>query len=208
MSAKCRSPRSEHYLTHLTDVLIFSQSGHGTLSKKSKRLMQTALQDCIVSVTSKNVCAGGVLDKQLDILAFNFFKLFAQYESSLKENGYFTFNNGRIIVNWDKFANQVIGSNFLSELGGARDSAEYILNNPPKKQSVNDENKIVWIDVPNTERSVQILFSHISRIRNNLYHGAKFNGTWFDPERSELLLTHALQILDFYKQKLDIQNEQ
>ena len=46
----------------------------------------------------------------------------------------------------------------------------------------------------------------IGLIRNNLYHGAKFNGTWFDPERSKLLLSNALLVLETYKDRLGIQN--
>jgi len=146
------------------------------------------------------------LDQQLDLLAFEFFKLFARYESSLKESGYFVVNRGKVIVDWDRYVNQEIGNNFLDELGDAKEAAEYILNTPPKKQSANESNEIIWVDVPNNERSVQILFSHISRVRNNLYHGAKFNGTWFDPERSKLLLSNSLILLVFYENRLGIQS--
>lgn len=35
----------------------------------------------------------------------------------------------------------------------------------------------------------------IRRVRNNLFHGGKFNGEWFEPERSEALMRNALIIL-------------
>ncbi|MES2049972.1 MAG: hypothetical protein V4447_16350 [Pseudomonadota bacterium] len=127
------------------------------------------------------------MHQELDQLSFRFFKLFARYESSLKEKDFFTLTKGKLTVDRDRFANEVIGSAFLEKLDNNRHAAEYILENPPKKQSVNEHGKIVWPEVPNNERSVQILFAHISRIRNNLYHGAKFNGNWFDPERSGLV---------------------
>jgi hypothetical protein len=146
------------------------------------------------------------LDYELDLLAFKFFKLFARYESSLKEIGFFVVNRGQVVVDWDRYANEEIGNGFLGELGDAKAAAEYILENPPKKQSANKSNEIEWVVVPNNERSVQILFSHICRIRNNLYHGGKFNGTWFDPERSNLLLSNALLILENYKDRLGIKN--
>jgi len=135
------------------------------------------------------------IETNLDQLAFHFFKLFAQYESSLKERGFFnTDRNGNIYVDWDRFANEIVGKDYRVKLATVSEAVEYILNTPPKKQS-SDDNRIVWIDVPNTEKSVQILFSHICRVRNNLFHGAKFNGTWNDPKRSELLLKHSLDIL-------------
>lgn len=46
---------------------------------------------------------------------------------------------------------------------------------------------------------MQALFGHIRRIRNNLHHGAKFNGTWFVPERSQKLISSALEILIHFK---------
>jgi hypothetical protein len=138
----------------------------------------------------------------LDRLAFDFFKLFAQYESTLKEKGFFkTDKSGNVLVDWDRFANEAIGKDFKYVLGESAPSAEYILNFPPKKQVV-DDNRVVWADVPATEKSVQILFGHISRVRNNLFHGAKFNGTWFDPDRSELLLKHSLSVLNKFREKL------
>jgi hypothetical protein len=146
------------------------------------------------------------LDDELDLLAFKFFKLFARYESSLKERGFFVVNRGQVVVDWDRFANEEIGNGFLSELGNAKAASEYILENPPKKQSVNEFNEIEWVVVSNNERCVQILFAHICRIRNNLYHGAKFNGSWFNPERSNMLLSNALLILENYKDRLGIQN--
>jgi hypothetical protein len=140
----------------------------------------------------------------LDELAFEFFKLYAQYESSLKERGFFIVARGKIIVDWDRFVNEEIGHDFLTDLGEERVAAEYILNNPPKKQTVNEINQIIWSPVPNNEKSVQILFSHISRVRNNLFHGAKFNGTWFDPDRSNELLSQALIVLRAFQHRAHI----
>ena len=144
------------------------------------------------------------MSAHLDQLAFRFFKLFAQYESTLKENGFFKSDkSGNIFVDWDRFANEVVGKNFKTELGQSASAAEYILDQPPKKQ-VDDGGKVVWADVPATDKSVQILFGHICRVRNNLFHGAKFNGTWFDPVRSEELLKHSLAVLECFRTKAGV----
>ncbi len=140
----------------------------------------------------------------LDQLAFQFFKLFAQYESTLKERGLFKSDRlGNISVDWDRFANEIVGNNFRVELAQSVHAADYILDQPPKKQ-IADNGKVVWADVPATEKSVQILFGHICRVRNNLFHGAKFNGTWFDPVRSEELLTHSLAVLEHFRTKAGV----
>lgn len=144
------------------------------------------------------------MNNNLDRLAFSFFKLFARYESSLKEQGYFQPRNGKILVDWDRFANEVIGTNFIEELGDNAAHAHFILEQPPKRQVVDDAGQIIWQDVPNQDKSVQALFGHISRVRNNLYHGAKFNGTWFDPQRSKALLSASLEILEHYKSRIGI----
>lgn len=95
--------------------------------------------------------------------------------------------------------NERIGPDYIEKLGDKADSAEYILSKPPMKQIVNPEGRIIWGEELSQERSVQILFGYISRIRSNLYHGAKFNGTWFDPMRSEQLLRHGLVVLEHFK---------
>ena len=143
------------------------------------------------------------MDLYLDKLAFEFFKIFAQYESSLKENDFFTVEqSGSIKVDWNRFAREIIGPSFMEQGIEIQEQLIYVLDQPPMKQGVNEQNKIVWVEVPNADKSVQALFGHICRMRNNLFHGAKFNGTWFDPERSRKLLQSGLAILKHYKNKI------
>lgn len=145
------------------------------------------------------------MQKRLDNLAFRFFKLFAQYESTLKERGFFRADNrARISVDWGRFANEVVGEDFGNHLGEQASAADYILQYPPMRQSVNNAGKIIWEEVSNADRSVQMLFSHICRVRNNLFHGAKFNHTWFDPERSKQLLESSLTVLEHYRTWLPV----
>ncbi len=151
------------------------------------------------------MCIEVNVESTLDQLALKFFKLYAQYEFFLKENDYFVVRRGKILVDWDRFVNEKIGPGFLELMGDSHPSAEFILEFPPKKQVVNEHNKIIWGDVSNNERSVQILFGHISRIRNNLFHGAKFNGTWFSPERNFQLITSAIVVLECFKDRVNLQ---
>jgi len=70
-----------------------------------------------------------MMSDELDQLAFSFFKLFAQYEFTLKEKGFFKAGkSGNVIVDWDRFANEVVGKNFKTELGALALSAQYILD--------------------------------------------------------------------------------
>ncbi|SIS16011.1 MULTISPECIES: hypothetical protein [Pseudomonas] len=137
----------------------------------------------------------------LDALAFNFFKLFAQYEYALKAMNFSrSGSGGQAEPDWDKFSNE-IGPLILGDASEEFTAAiNYLFEYPPKKQVI-CEGTISWQEVPNNERSPQILFSHIRRVRNNLYHGGKFNGRWFDPDRSEQLITKSLVVLRAIKDK-------
>ena len=137
----------------------------------------------------------------LDKLAFEFFKLFAQYEYALKAMQFARSGSGeQAEADWDRFANE-IGHCVLEETNEELLSAiNYLFTYPPKKQVLNGGH-LTWKEVPNDERSPQILFSHIRRVRNNLYHGGKFNGRWFDPDRSEELISKSLMVLKTLRQK-------
>jgi len=141
------------------------------------------------------------LSHNLDSLAFKFFKLFAQYEYALKVMQFARSGSGdQAEPNWDRFANEIghlVMENPEEELKKAID---YIFEHPPKKQVLSN-GALTWQEMPNNERSPQILYSHIRRVRNNLYHGGKFNGRWFDPDRSEELIGKSLLILNSLKEK-------
>lgn len=127
-------------------------------------------------------------------MCFEFFMEFARYEYCLKMSG-LTPGDGDAKADWDRYATEVekiIVSPDNTELASAID---YILTYPPKKQIVRD-GVLVWDDRPAQSRNkAQQVFLLIRRIRNNLFHGGKFNNRWFEPERSELLMQHAMTIL-------------
>ena len=130
----------------------------------------------------------------LDALASVFFHAFSRAEYALKASG---FNNGDgpAEANWKSFASSVevlIANAALPEL---KEAIDFFLNSPPKKQVI--INGVIQWDVsePQTNSKADKLLIYVRRVRNNLFHGGKFNGRWFEPERSELLLRHGLTIL-------------
>lgn len=131
----------------------------------------------------------------LDETAFRFFQLFAQFEYALKALGYGRAGNADAAeADWDRFANEVGQALLREEMLEIVEARNYLFDLPPKRQ-VWIGGAVYWRIVPNTERSPQILFAHIRRVRNNLYHGGKFNGRWIEPDRSEELVTKALLLL-------------
>lgn len=65
----------------------------------------------------------------------------------------------------------------------------------PKRQIV-DGGNLAWAPAaPSTDLRSDLVLTYVRRVRNNLFHGGKFNGRWFQPQRSEQLLKHSLTIL-------------
>jgi hypothetical protein len=136
------------------------------------------------------------MSAELDQTAFRFFKLFAQYEYALKAMGFGSAGkNGQAEPDWDRFANEV-GVQVMTVTDEPVAAARrYIVEQPPKRQ-VWVGGTVAWEPVANDDKSVQALFGHIRRVRNNLYHGGKFNGRWIDPDRSRELIGKSLLILE------------
>lgn len=135
------------------------------------------------------------MSSNLDETAFGFFKLFAQFEYALKALGYGRAGNADTAeADWDRFANAAGGALLREEAPAIVAARNYLFDHPPRRQ-VWIGGAVYWRTVSNSERSPQILFAHIRRVRNNLYHGGKFNGRWIEPDRSEELITTALLLL-------------
>jgi hypothetical protein len=92
-------------------------------------------------------------------------------------------------ANWDEFADS-LGESFLQEVKD-RHLADRFLESPPEKQIV-ENGCLGWKSVP--IGNVRTLFEAVRRLRNNLFHGAKFPP---EPARDRQLLTEALMILEF-----------
>jgi len=128
-------------------------------------------------------------------LAGELFCTFARAEYALKAAGY-NKGDGPAQADWSKFAiaiDELIANTEDPKLSTA---INFLLNSPPKKQIIKD-GIIQWqVSTPAHNSKAENLLVYIRRIRNNLFHGGKFNGHWFDPERSRLLLDHCITVLE------------
>ena len=141
------------------------------------------------------------MPENLDDLAFSFFKLFAQYEYALKAMQFARAGYGnQAEPDWNRFSNE-IGCLVLNEPDGdLLNAINFLFEHPPKKQILR-EGDLSWQTINADERSPQMLFSHIRRVRNNLYHDGKFNDRWFNPDRSEALISKSLIVLQALQTK-------
>lgn len=140
------------------------------------------------------------MEKQLDLLAIELFQTFSRFEYSLKVAGFHQ-GEGAAKPDWRNFSKS-ISEIFEHPVNKEFNNAiQYILMNPPKKQIIKS-GLLEWKNVaPDTEMKSDLVLLYVRRVRNNLFHGGKFNGHWFEPERSKELLESSLIIL---KQCLDV----
>ncbi|MCD9515566.1 hypothetical protein [Photobacterium carnosum] len=133
--------------------------------------------------------------EHLEKLSFDFFKLFSRLEYSLKAASFNT-GDGNANANWSKFA-QSIDTQFLgNEDKELKKAYNYVLENPPKKQII-EKGLIKWLTIEPTHKcQTDLVLLYVRRVRNNLFHGGKFNGNWFAPQRSEELLSNSITILE------------
>lgn len=130
----------------------------------------------------------------LDDLAYEFFREFACYEYCLKATG-LRENTRAAKASWSKYAAEVTKVFDAPQSKELADAVSYFTDHPPKKQIVID-GVLHWDEtLPDHKSKAELILLLICRVRNNLFHGDKFNGRWFEPQRSEELMRHALAIL-------------
>ena len=133
---------------------------------------------------------------ELDQLGFRFFKEFARCEYSLKVVGFRNGGDRSPSADWYAFAGEIQASLLHAPSSKELQNAiAYYRLNPPKKQVVKNGH-LDWDDsLPSHKNEAELLLALVCRVRNNLFHGGKFNGHWFQPQRSAELLEHGLVIL-------------
>lgn len=136
-------------------------------------------------------------------LAQEVFIEFARFEYCLKASGFLKNCNGPAKPDWDSFSNCCEIKKLFKEINDETaiscTKMRYLLKYPPKKQIAN-KGILSWEKAPDISSS-QDYFGAVKRVRNNLFHGGKFNGTFFEPDRSKNLLEAVLCILEVARQR-------
>ena len=128
-------------------------------------------------------------------LISDFFITFSRFECALKTS--ITYSNerkGKIEANWGKFTKSIKDTFIKERTKELRAAVEFIIDNPPKYQTI-ELNTLSWVDRPFTHNEPELnkLEQHIRDIRNNLFHGGKFYGTFTpDVSRNYNLIKYAI----------------
>jgi hypothetical protein len=136
-------------------------------------------------------------------LLLEFFLVFSRFEYALKATGFFKHHPPapprfpKAEPNWNSFAvslRQTFDSGASPELQAA---CEYLLDSPPNQQIIVDDT-VTWETPvrPANETDVEFILRMVRSVRNNLFHGGKYNiEVHEDIERTEHLLRCSLTIL-------------
>ena len=144
-------------------------------------------------------------DEEKELL-LNFFLTYSCFEFALKATD-FARPTRRIekdidvylvSTNWDSYATSIKDKFDKTDNEDLNKASDYLLQNPPMQQVI-FENNLMWNTItPNDNLTdIEKLLKLISHIRNNLFHGGKFDIEVHEQaERTEYLLRYGLIILE------------
>lgn len=131
-------------------------------------------------------------------LIVEFFITFSRFECALKASNFAIGDNEQVKPNWDAFIASVRPVFNKEYTAGLKDAFDYLLQHPPRIQRLHN-NQIGWRDriFQGNEPEINRVSLSIRDIRNNLFHGGKFQGNFEqDVSRNYLLLKNAIIVLD------------
>jgi len=141
------------------------------------------------------------ISQEGQILINEFFISFARFECALKATGFVSGNFEKVSANWDGFTSS-IRNEFDNRIRPIqiKSAIDYLNENPPRIQNYIDGN-LAWRDrvFAANQPLINRLSLSIRDIRNNLFHGGKFNGNYQeDFSRNYILLRSAIIVLNYW----------
>jgi len=142
-------------------------------------------------------------------LAAVFFIQFARFEYAMKKSGYLVKNCDYAKPNWKGLFNEEIIKKAFEDLsqGKLKTAVEFYLENPPEQQIVKDNNELGFKTVIENGCTAHKLSTYVTRVRNNLFHGAKCDPQNEDDlKRDKALIQHGLVILNACLKDSELRN--
>jgi hypothetical protein len=132
------------------------------------------------------------------VLAWEFFVFFSRFEYALKrDRRYLESGTGDAKPLWDQFASDHDSEFVPSSDQSLFDAVEYFRQQPPRKQ-LRENGEMKWSEPcrhDGHEPPLVWLLRVVRTVRNNLFHGGKFQIPICDPSRDHHLIDSALTIL-------------
>lgn len=139
-------------------------------------------------------------------LIVEFFITFSRFECALKTSQFVGGDDQRVWPDWELFISSIRPAFDKNQFPELIEAFDYILNHPPRIQMVQGT-QLGWRD-----RSFQANEPEINRVglsirdvRNNLFHGGKFQGIYQqDVSRNFILLKSSIVILNEWLRLSDV----
>jgi hypothetical protein len=131
-------------------------------------------------------------------LMTEFFITFSRFEYALKASNFANGNQDRVTANWESFVASIAAAFNEEKTAGLKAAVEYLVQNPPRVQSLGN-GQLSWRSrtFQANEPLINKLGLSIRDVRNNLFHGGKFNGNYQkDVSRNFILLKNSIIILN------------
>lgn len=124
-----------------------------------------------------------------------FFFVFMRAEYALKAAGFCKSIYGHTEADWNKFDKEpAIIELVINPPPELKTEIDYILTNPPKKQ-IFENGQLAFVDTQVGGTKAHRICVLIRRVRNNLFHGAKFISGDETDERNKELIEKSTKIL-------------
>ena len=145
------------------------------------------------------------LDKSFTVEGQNlineFFITFSRFECALKASGFASGDSERVNPNWDSFTSSIRES-FDNDVKTTpvNNAINYLQNYTPRIQNF-ENGQLGWRDrvFQINDPLINKISLSIRDVRNNLFHGGKFNGSYQkDVSRNYILMKHSIEILNYW----------
>jgi hypothetical protein len=131
-------------------------------------------------------------------LVLDFFLYLSRFEFALKVTGYARGNETRVDLHWDKFVTEIAPSFSKDRTKELAEACDILLVNPPHKQVIVN-GSLGWnTTLPcDTSKEFELIIGLARRVRNNLFHGGKYNAQFHEETaRNEALLKAVIVIIE------------
>lgn len=133
-------------------------------------------------------------------LIVEFFITFSRFECALKNSITYAdgVDMGKVNPAWDRFANAIAPTFDKKKTPELEQAVDYILAQPPMQQIIDrGGHRLTWAARPQDPNQTIELGLCLRAIRNNLFHGGKFQGEMIpEVSRNHILLLSCLTIMN------------
>ncbi len=133
-------------------------------------------------------------------LLADFLFVFSRFEFALKQAGFLVSSQAGADAkpDWTCFAKRISAAYKSDDRPELRAAVEFLLssNSAPRKQVVQSDGTLGWERTQTQRRDIDWVLILVRRVRNNLFHGGKYVGSFSELASDPKLIESSLIVLD------------